>query len=116
MVLEMYLPLLASREEESRFEQIYHQNKNLLYHCAYDILGDVQLSEDAVSEAFLALIKNMATPVQINGCEGFLVVLCQAHYRWLCWDNGEYVFWIRTNIEQDALMKAAESVQKVELD
>ncbi len=59
--------------------------------------------------------QNDVVPVQVNGCEGFLVVLCQEHYRWLCWDDGEYIFWIRTNIEQDALMKVAESVQKVEI-
>ncbi len=60
--------------------------------------------------------QNDVVPVQVNGCEGFLVVLCQEHYRWLCWEDGEYIFWIRTNIDQDALMKVAESVQKIEFD
>lgn len=86
MVLEMYLPLLASREEESRFEQIYHQNKNLLYYCAYDILGDVQLSEDAVSEAFLALIQNM-DKIAGNDAErtrSYLVIIVRNAARKLC--------------------------------
>lgn len=86
MVLEMYLPLLASKEEESRFEQIYHQNKNLLYYCAYDILGDVQLSEDAVSEAFLALIQNM-DKIAGNDAErtrSYLVIIVRNAARKIC--------------------------------
>ena len=42
-----------------RKKEIYYENRILLYYCAYGILGDVQLSEGAVSEAFLALIKNI---------------------------------------------------------
>ena len=42
-----------------RKKEIYYENRILLYYCAYRILGDVQLSEGAVSEAFLALIKNI---------------------------------------------------------
>lgn len=86
MVLEMYLSLLVSKEEESRFEQIYHQNKNLLYYCAYDILGDVQLSEDAVSEAFLALIQNM-DKIAGNDAErtrSYLVIIVRNAARKIC--------------------------------
>lgn len=86
MVLEMYLPLLASKKEESRFEQIYYENRNLLYYCAYSILGDVQLSEDAVSEAFLALIKNM-DKIAGNDAErtrSYLVIIVRNAARKIC--------------------------------
>lgn len=86
MVLEMYLPLLASKEEESKFEQIYYENRNLLYYCAYSILGDVQLSEDAVSEAFLALIKNM-DKIAGNDTErtrSYLVIIVRNAARRIC--------------------------------
>lgn len=93
---------------EYHFEELQEDDSLFLYYRQYT-KAEFNVSWN-VSE------QNDVVPVQVNGCEGFLVVLCQEHYRWLCWDDGEYIFWIRTNIEQDALMKVAESVQKVEFD
>lgn len=93
---------------EYHFGKLMDDNNLFLYYRQY-IKSEFQACWN-VSE------QNDVIPVQVNGCDGFLVVLCQEHYRWLCWDDGEYIFWIRTNIDQDALMKVAESVQKVEFD
>lgn len=55
----MYLALLKTPEEKRRFEHLYITYKNVLYNYAYEILKDVHLSEDAVSEAFLILTDHM---------------------------------------------------------
>lgn len=58
-MLSMYLALLRTSEEKRRFEHLYITYKHVLYNYAYEILKDVQLSEDAVSEAFLILTDHM---------------------------------------------------------
>lgn len=54
--------LFFSFENESdriKFETIYEKYKNLMLHKAYHILHDYMLAEDAVSEAFIRLYKNI---------------------------------------------------------
>ena len=45
--------------EKSKFEYIYDKYKKLLLYKANAILNDYSLAEDAVSEAFLRIYKNM---------------------------------------------------------
>lgn len=58
-MLMMYLSLLDTDEEKSTFEKLYYEHRMRMYHIAYGILKDIQLSEDAVHEAFLSLARNM---------------------------------------------------------
>lgn len=56
----MLLILTFAREEDrDKFEFLYNKYKNLLLHKAYGILGDYMLAEDAVSEAYLRVYKNL---------------------------------------------------------
>jgi len=55
----VYLQLLDLPEERSKFEQIYDHYRNLMYHVAYDVLGNVQDAEDAVQIAFVKIAKNI---------------------------------------------------------
>lgn len=59
MMLSMYLALLRTPEEKRRFETLYIAYKNVLYNYAYEVLHDVHLSEDAVSETYLILTDHM---------------------------------------------------------
>ncbi len=52
-----YLSLLDTEEEKSKFEQLYYQYRKLMYLCAWEVLRDEQLAEDAVHEAFIKLTK-----------------------------------------------------------
>jgi len=45
--------------EKSKFDYIYNKYKKLLLHKANGILNDYSLAEDAVSEAFLRVYKNL---------------------------------------------------------
>ena len=49
----------SSETEQDKFEYLYRKYKNLLLHKAYDILKDYALAEDAVSEAYIRIYKNL---------------------------------------------------------
>ncbi len=58
----MFFIVLAfgSEQERDKFEYLYSKYKNLLLKKAYDILQDYMLAEDAVSEAYLRIYKNLS--------------------------------------------------------
>lgn len=49
----------ATAEERDKFEYLYTRYKRLLLHKAYEILKDYALAEDAVSEAYIRVYKNL---------------------------------------------------------
>lgn len=51
--------------------------------------------------------------IEINGCEGFIVDIGDNEY-YISWDNGDYIFDVMGNIDKNALIEIANSVQKVE--
>ena len=54
----VYLQLIDSPEEQSRFEELYITYRKLMFHVAKGILGNDQDAEDAVHDAFLSIAKN----------------------------------------------------------
>lgn len=57
-MLNMFLMMLDSEDEKSRFIQLYEQYRKLMHYEARRILKDDHLAEDAVQEAFLRIAKN----------------------------------------------------------
>ena len=53
----VYLQLIDSPEEQSRFEELYTTYRKLMFHVAKGILGNDQDAEDAVHDAFLSIAK-----------------------------------------------------------
>lgn len=51
--------VFASEEQRDKFELLYQSYKRLMLYKAYQILGDHMLAEDAVSEAFIRIYKNV---------------------------------------------------------
>lgn len=49
----------SSESQKEKFEYIYQSYKRLLLHKSYGILKDWGLAEDAVSEAFIRIYKNL---------------------------------------------------------
>ena len=49
----------SNESDQDKFEYLYQKYKNLLLHKAYDILKDYALAEDAVSEAYIRIYKNL---------------------------------------------------------
>lgn len=54
----VYLQMLDSASDRVKFEQLYHKYRGLMYYVANKILCNEQDAEDAVHQAFLAVIKN----------------------------------------------------------
>ena len=57
-MLGFYLAMVDTPEEKNVFEELYKKYKSIMYNNAYRILKDNALAEDAVHNAFLAIIEN----------------------------------------------------------
>ena len=57
-MLSLYLSMLESIEEQSRFESIYLEYRNSMYAVAVSILRNRQDAEDAVHNVFLSIAEN----------------------------------------------------------
>lgn len=55
----IYLQMIDTPEERSKFEQIYLEYKGLMFHVAYEILHNEQDAEDAVHQAFVKIAENI---------------------------------------------------------
>ncbi|MCL2122365.1 MAG: RNA polymerase sigma factor [Clostridiales bacterium] len=51
--------VFATEDDRDKFEQLFEKYRRLLLHKAYGILRDYSLAEDAVSEAFIRIYRNM---------------------------------------------------------
>jgi len=75
----LFVLVLAFKTESDRdkFEYIYSKYKRLLLHKAYGILHDYMLAEDAASEAFLRIYKNLdkIDDPRSNKCIAFVVTI-----------------------------------------
>ena len=73
----IYLSLLDSEEEISKFELIYNTYKKQMYNTANNILKDSHLAEDAVHNALLRIINNLEKLEDINShkTKGLIVII-----------------------------------------
>ena len=55
----IYLQMLETPEEKSKFEQLCLEYKGLMFHVAYEILHNEQDAEDAVHQAFVKIAENI---------------------------------------------------------
>ena len=55
----IYLSMIELPEDQDTFEQIYRKYRYLMLHVASQILQNHQDAEDAVHEAFVAIIQNL---------------------------------------------------------
>ncbi|MDR3120395.1 MAG: sigma-70 family RNA polymerase sigma factor [Clostridiales bacterium] len=59
MPLTVVTLAFRSESDRSKFEYVYAKYKNLMLYKAYGILRDRMLAEDAVSEAYIRIFKNI---------------------------------------------------------
>lgn len=62
----IYLQTIDDPQDRSKFEQLYIQYKSLMHYTANQILRNDQDAEDAVHEAFVALIENIQNISEIK--------------------------------------------------
>lgn len=58
-IMMIYLQMLDTPEERSRFEQLYRMYRSLMFYAANEILHNEQDAEDAVHQAFLKIAGHM---------------------------------------------------------
>lgn len=116
-----YLSLLDTEEEKSRFEQLYYQYRKLMYLCAWEILRDEQLAEDAVHEAFMKLTKYLKKidEIKCNKTKRFVVIVVESaakdiwrkekRNRHETWEEveREYHFMAEANVSETTVIEEA---------
>lgn len=55
----VYMLMIDSPEDQSKFERLYLEYRGLMYHVAYKILHNEYDAEDAVHQAFLKIAENI---------------------------------------------------------
>lgn len=73
----IYLNLLNTEEEKSKFEQIYKHYRLTMFYVAKSILNDNYLSEDAVHDAFINIAKSIdnISDVYSSRTKGYVVII-----------------------------------------
>ena len=59
-MLMVCMAMIDNSEDKTTFKKLYDEYLNLMLYTAYNILGNQQDAEDAVSEAFLRIAKNFS--------------------------------------------------------
>lgn len=55
----IYLSMIDSPEDKSKFERLYIEYRDVMYHVAFNILKNEQDAEDAVHQAFLKIAEKI---------------------------------------------------------
>ncbi len=56
----VYLMMIDSPPDQSKFEKLYLEYKGLMFHTAYQILNNEEDAEDAVQNAFVKIAENIS--------------------------------------------------------
>lgn len=98
------------------YDVIYEEKDNYSYNITYikdDVVIDfLQYTKDMYDQNVNTEDAEIST-ISITSKEA-IIFLDNQSYHHLIWDNGDYILNIRSNIDEDALICIAESVQKVE--
>lgn len=75
----IYLSMIETEENKSKFEQIYNKYKQIMFFVANRVLRDEYLSEDAVHQAFIRVIDNLdkIDKIDCHKTKGFIVIIVE---------------------------------------
>ena len=75
----VYLQMIESEEDRSKFETIYVRYRDLMFSAAARLLKDPYDAEDAVHQAFVSIINNLGKIKSTDGAEtrSFVVVVTE---------------------------------------
>lgn len=75
----IYLSMLDTPQERSKFDRIYLKYKDLMFYVANQVLHNTYDAEDAVHEAFLSILKNLdkISDVESQKTRGFVVTIVE---------------------------------------
>ena len=75
----IYLQMIETPEDKSKFEYIYENYLGLMYHVAFKLLNNTQDTEDAVHQAFVSIAENIKaiSDVRCPETRAFAVVIVE---------------------------------------
>ena len=75
----IYLAILELEEDKIKFEKVYEKYRQIMFYVANKILKDDHLSEDAVHNAFLRIIKNIDKIDEVDSprTKAFIVIIVE---------------------------------------
>lgn len=113
-MLGFYLTLLDTAEEKRIFSDLYLKYRDAMYNCAYKILKDSYLAEDAVHNAFISLTKslNKINSMNCNEIRNYLLIISRNasfaiykdNQKNLCSDIDEEIILADDDVEVDIEM------------
>lgn len=79
MMMVLYLACLQEPEDRDIFLEFYKEYRGLMFQAAIDVLGKRQLAEDAVQDAFIAILEQVKQLRQMGEGQrtGFAVVVAR---------------------------------------
>ncbi len=71
--------MLDTPEDRQSFEEIYNNNKDIMFAHAYSILKDTASAEDAVSDSFVSLARNFSKTYEMDEkrIRSYLVIIAR---------------------------------------
>lgn len=78
-MLALYLTMLSDERDKTKFSSVYYKYRYLMANRAFDILRDKGLAEDAVQDAFLRILKNLAAVGEVDSARtrNFVVIVTE---------------------------------------
>ena len=73
----LYLSMIDTPEEKTKFEIIYYRYRQLMFHVAFDVLHNTQDAEDVVQSSFLKIAENIEKVDEENEAKtyGFVITI-----------------------------------------
>lgn len=73
----IYLMMLDTEEEKSKFEKVYFKYRQLMFQVANGILKDEYLAEDVVHKSFIKIMKHLdkIKEIECPKTKGFVVII-----------------------------------------
>ena len=75
----IYLAMIDSPDDQAKFERVYNKYRYLMLHVANKILQNHQDAEDAVHQAFIAVIENLEKIIEVDSpkTRSYLVIITE---------------------------------------
>lgn len=76
----IYLQMIETPDDQSKFERIYDKYLGLMYHIALKILENHEDAEDAVHQAFVSIAENIKTihPAECPETKSYIVITVES--------------------------------------
>lgn len=76
-MLLFYLSLMDSDEDKTKFEQLYHRYKRMMYGVALRMTSDPNAAEDAVHDSFIKVLRHLSKIEEVTSHKtaAFLVII-----------------------------------------